>query len=114
MQDKHLFLISITIAVFGLLLLIFLPLNDAKKATIKELNSYPLNTNVELSGIASGIYKTKEVLIFNLTDSTGTVKIVLFSPKNIKITESQNLNIIGSVKTYKNLLEIHANSIENY
>ncbi len=112
MQDKHLFLIALILSVIGLLFLLFIPLNESKLITIKEINKLPLDSNVKIRGVINNIYKTDKILTFNLTDPTDTIKITLFNPKDINLNKNSNIEVSGIVKTYNNNLEIHANTIK--
>lgn len=111
MKDKHLFLIALILAILGLLLLIFIQKDSFKEVKIKEINSLPLESRVKLIGIVNKPYKTKKILIFNLTDSTDTIKVFLSNPKTLNLKENSKIEVSGIVKTYNNNLEIHANSI---
>ncbi|MBI4154679.1 OB-fold nucleic acid binding domain-containing protein [Candidatus Woesearchaeota archaeon] len=111
MKDKHIFLIALIFSIIGLLLLLITPIEDFKEITIKEINSLPLESKVKIQGLIDSIYKNK-VLTFNLTDQTGTTKVVLFNPKSLNLNNNDKIEVQGIVKTYKNSIEIHAKSIK--
>ena len=112
MQDKKLFLLAIILAIVGLILLIILTSINEKTTDIKEVNKLPLETKVNLMGKINNIEKSKDVTKFNITDETGTIKGIIFNSKSLKLVENRLFEINGIVKTYKDSIEIHVNSIK--
>ena len=104
---------TVILAALGLLLLIFFPFNSIKEVTIREISGLPLDTSIKIQGIITGVYKTKEVMIFNVTDQTSTVKVVLFKPGNTKLADNLKIEVTGIIKAYKNSVEIHAIDLKN-
>lgn len=112
MQDKKLFLLAIILAVVGLILLIILTSINEKTTNISEVNKLSLETKVNLMGKINNIEKSKDTTKFNITDETGTIKGIIFNSKSLKLTENKQFEIKGIVKTYKDSVEIHVNSIK--
>jgi|SRR3989344_9660396 len=110
MQDKKLFLLAIIIAILGLILLIILTSINEKTTEISEVKKLQLDSKVNLIGKLTNIEKSKDVTKFNITDETGTIKGIIF--KSLELRENKLFEIKGVVKTYKNSIEIHVNSIK--
>ena len=113
MDNKTLSIISLTIAIIGILILLILS-NTIKPESIKikNLDDTYLNKKVEIQGKIQSIktYKESNFQIITINDSTGKIDITIDNP--INITKNQTIIAIGKVTEYKNNLQIQAEKIQ--
>jgi len=106
---KNLFKISLIISITGIILLLFLAdALEPKLIKIEKINDKILNKKVKIQGTISQIQDKETFQILSIKDETKTID-VLCDCKNIE--NNQEVIVIGSVKEYKQTLQIQADKI---
>jgi len=104
--------ISFAVSVIGILLLLFLSSTiPPKKLSIIDINNNHLNKRVQVQGTIFSIktYQDSDFQVISIKDQTGSIDIT--TNKIFNITKSQQINVIGKVKEYKQNLQIQADKI---
>ena len=108
---------TLSISLFGILLLLFLSeILSPKPINIENINNKLLNKKVQVQGQIFNIrtYEDSNFQIISIKDETGKIDIT----KEIRITgrakplaNNQNILVIGKIKEYKQYLQIQADKI---
>ncbi len=107
--------ITLTIALLGILLLLFL-INTLhpKSIEIDKITNKLLNKNIQIQGEIFNIknFKESNFQVISIKDKTGKIDITLNKITNLK--ENQKISAIGKVKEYNQYLQIQADNIIVY
>lgn len=104
--------ISLSISLFGILLLLFLINTLQPKLTdIENINDKLLNKKVQVQGTISNIkaYKNSNFQVITIKDPTGEIDIT--TSQILNLTKEQNITVIGVINEYKQNLQIQAEKI---
>jgi len=116
MHNKTILKISLTISIIGIILLLILA-NTIHPAElkIKEITIKYLDKKIQTKGIITSIktYKESNFQILTINDNNKSIDITLNPIQNF--TKNQTIRVIGTLKQYKENLQIQADKIvENY
>ena len=104
--------ISFIISITGILFLSFLA-NSLKPEPIKieNISNRLLNKKVQVSGTITSIktYQDSNFQVISISDATG--KIDITTNKILKLKKDQKITVSGTVKEYKQYLQIQTNKI---
>lgn len=117
MNEAKLTKISFTGAFLGLIVLYFLVTQIYSfHVNIGEVDSSYVGRTVNITGVITGMTRSRGNVFFDLKDNTGKIKVVLWkdtlellelSGVNInEIRDENELNIVGNVQLYKGELEV--------
>jgi len=70
-----------------------------------------VDKNVKIHGTVSSFRITSSVLMLDVRDETGTIKVVAFDKEDFEADKDQAVEVIGKVKEYQGALEIEAKNI---
>ncbi len=103
---------TLSISLIGILLLLFLSETLAPKLiNIEDINNKLLNKKTKVQGQIFNIrtFEDSDFQIISIKDSTGKIDITLDNPTNL--ANNQNITVIGTIKEYKQYLQIQADKI---
>ncbi len=103
---------TLSITLIGILLLLFLSeVLTPKLINIKDINNKLLNQKTKVQGQIFNIrtFEDSDFQILSIKDNTGKIDITLDNV--INITNNQNITVIGTIKEYKEHLQIQADEI---
>ena len=103
---------TLTISLFGILLLLFLSDTLSPKQTnIGNITSKFLDKKIIVHGQITNIrtFEESNFQIISIKDKTGEINIILNKPLNL--TNKNNITILGTVQKYNQSLQIQANKI---
>lgn len=104
MEDKHLKMISLAIAVAGALGLAVISLqNEYTPANIYEINEKMLGKKIYVNGTVISFSETENAVFMTL-ENGGRIKAVFFD--RVYAKKGSNAVVYGKVNIYKNELEI--------
>jgi DNA/RNA endonuclease YhcR with UshA esterase domain len=102
--------ISITIAIIGLIILIYFSMYQKQEMLeIKSLDYNYLNKKVILNGSIKKIRDYDNIRVIDFQDKTGSIEVLIDKKMNLKA--NQTLVISGKIEEYKGNLEIRLNRI---
>ena len=78
---------------------------------ISNISSSFIDKSVKVQGKIIAIKKTPSVLILDIQDDTGSIKVIGFNDEESELNKGQLVEIFGNVMEYKGLLEIEAKKI---
>ena len=108
-----LFKISLSCSLVGIFIVLLLAETlDASIIEIKDINQRLLERNVKIVGTINSVYEGSDMLIINVEDGSGEIKVVLFNKGDFSLSKGDNIEIDGKVTEYEGELEINANSVE--
>ncbi len=106
--------IILTIALLGIILLLFLNHQiQPKIISISNITSSLIDERVSIIAniIKITTFKENTFQILTLQDKTGKIEATLFSNEKLKINKTQEYQIIGRIETYKNETQINIDKI---
>lgn len=112
MQNKSLLKISLTIGITGIFILLILAnTKEPIKLKIKEINYIYLDKKIQTQGEITSIrsYKESDFQITTIQDSTGKIDI---TSEITNIKKNQTIKVIGTIKKYKDNLQIQSDKID--
>ena len=114
MEDNKLVKIAISASIFGLVLLYYATIViEAKSYSISQIDKSMTDHNVKIKGKITNILKTEKVLILNVKDDSGSIKVASFDPgESSEIKNGSNIEVTGKVSLYQNKIEVIADSIK--
>ncbi len=112
MNNKSLLKISLTISIIGILILLILA-NTIKpeELKIKDISNKYLDKKIQTKGEITSIkiYKESNFQVITVSDKSYKIDSTLNNIQNLTI--NQSITLIGTVKKYKNNLQIQAEKI---
>ena len=120
LKQEHILLkITLLISLLGVLLLIiisnYLPKQASSSTLISSLEELPEGTAVIVSGTISSVIDTPSILILQVKDTSGTIKVIADKDHlETKLTKNAQIEVEGTLKTYKDEREIQASHIKVY
>ncbi len=117
MEEKTLFKLAIVTSLIGLFIMIIMAENlNAPDISAAAIDKGMISKNVKLTGTLASKKDFKSLVIFNVTDSSGSINVIIYK-KSGKFGSSgfrkgDLLEIEGFVKEYNKMLEIEANYIK--
>lgn len=109
----NLFKVSLSCSLIGIfLILIMADALDLSLIKIKDIDDRMFERNVKIVGIVNSVYANNNILIINVEDDTGKMKVVVFEKGEFNLSKGSIVEIKGRVIEYNGELEINANSIE--
>lgn len=113
MNEKNLFKIAITCSIIGILILLFITDKiEVKYTSILDINKSLMDKEVKIGGQITNIKETPGLYIVDVRDSTGKITVVIFKEELLNLTKNQLIEVLGTVTTYKNKIEINAKQIK--
>ena len=111
---QYLFKIALISAILGTILLIFLSNTlEPKLIEIKDIDAQKINSFVKVSGNITNIKDVENMLIINITDKSGSIKVILYrGDEIISLNKGMQIVVAGRIIEYKSQLEIEANSVK--
>ena len=116
MTDKIIYL-ALVVSITGLLILAYVSeFLEPPITRIESINLNSLGKNVHISGAVTRVYEFKGgSKVITLDDNTSSVDVYLTYDvsKSFNISNSEKLDIIGTVEIYNNKLEIRVDNVNN-
>ncbi|MEK6852575.1 MAG: exodeoxyribonuclease VII large subunit [Nanoarchaeota archaeon] len=111
MQTPLLIKISLTTAIVGLILLIYLSQNlEPKIISISEVNFEMLDNYVKITGTITEVRQTQGLYIFEVGDISGKITATYFKDKIIdksfEFSIGDEVEILGKVSEYEKEIQI--------
>ncbi len=108
-----LFKVTLSCSLIGVFLILLMAETlDLSVIKIKDINEGMLERSVKITGIVNSVYDNNNVLILNVEDDTGEIKVVVFEKGEFNLSKENIVEVNGRVVEYKGELEINANFIE--
>jgi len=108
-----LFKISLSCSLVGIFIVLLLAETlDASIIEIKDINQRLLERNVKIVGTINSVYEGNDILIMDVEDDTGKIKVVVFEKGEFNLSKGDAVEVKGKVVEYEGELEINANSVE--
>ena len=112
MEEGILLKIALVSSLIGILLLSFIEEKiSLKESNITMIDYSLLENHVKVKGAAVNIKDLENILIFDLKDNNGKIKVIAFKKNKLKIKKDSILEVEGIVKEYNNELEVEAKKI---
>ena len=112
MDEQGLLKVALICALTGILVLIFISNTiEIKQYQIKDITKKMLDKDVQVTGEITRITETPGLYIFDIKDKTGTITAIVFKEGPIELEKNQEITLQGTVKEYKDKLEIVAEQI---
>jgi len=110
MEEKTILRIALGTSLVGVLFLLlicnFLEIDLIK---INEISEELIDENIKIKGKVTNVKETPKVLLFDLEDMTGKIKVIVFSEEAIDL--KPYVTVEGTVTEYKGELEVNAKRI---
>lgn len=111
MQEKNLLRVAILCSIIGILILIIISKNiEPQKLNINQITKEHIGQPIQTEGTIFSIKTAEEFTILEIKDKTGKIKVMAF--QNLTLTKNNKVLIEGTVKEYKDELEIEADKIK--
>ncbi|MAG78686.1 hypothetical protein CL616_04965 [archaeon] len=111
MEEKTLLRIALITSFLGIFSLFFLcEFMEMDLTKISEIDELLLDKKVKVEGEVSNVKETSSMLLFDIKDESGKIKVVVFSDKKIDLDEF--VSVEGKVMEYEGEMEISAEKIE--
>lgn len=112
MEEKTLLKIALICSIVGVFIIfIFADRLEPSLVSISGISQSFVDKDVKIQGTVSSFRVTSSVLMLDVRDETGSIKVVAFDKEDFKADKNQAVEIIGKVKEYNNVLEIEAKNI---
>ncbi len=109
----NLFKIALIFSLIGIFIILVMANNqDISKTDIKNINRELLGKDVKVEGEVESLYEGGDFLIITVSDNTAKIKVVIFDKNSFRLSEGEDVEVIGEVEEYKGSLEINADFVE--
>ena len=114
MDEKTLLKIALIGSLIGILLIMFVEEKlGVQDAVISSLSKDSVDQEITLKGKVSSLRNTPSVVLFDLADKSGKIKVVAFKDgKNVSLKLNDVVEVSGTVKEFKSSLELEAKTIK--
>ena len=114
MDEKNLLKVALICGLIGIFIILILSNNLEPSSTkISDISSSFVDQTVKIQGELSSIKITSSVVMLDIKDDTGVIKVVSFDQDILDLNKGETVEIIGDVTEYKGVLEIEAKSIKS-
>lgn len=111
MDEKNLFKIALLCSLTGILIILLISDNlEVPIIKVYEINRDLIDKQIKTSGKINQLRYMPGIVIFNIKDETGEIKVITFE-EDVDLKNNQEILIEGTIKEYKNYLEIEAKQI---
>src|SRR3989344_6158724 len=101
-----LFKISLSCSLVGVfIILLMTEILDLSRIEIKDINEEMLERNVKIIGVANSVYEGNDILIMDVEDDTGKIKVVVFEKGEFNLSKGDAVEVKGKVVEYEGELE---------
>ncbi len=112
MDEKTLLKVALVCSIVGVFIIfIFANRLEPSLVNISGISKSFAEQDVKVRGTVVSSKITSSVLMFDLQDETGKIKVVAFDKDDFKAGNDQRIEVLGRVKEYKGVLEIEAKKI---
>ena len=112
MHEKTLEKISLIISIIGILIvLIISETYNLKTISISLIDESFIDKSVKVEGYITEVRSAKEIIVFNLKDSSDEIKVIIFDNYDLPLFKGQKISVIGKIQQYKGDLEIIADEV---
>lgn len=113
MKEKNLLKIALVTSLIGIfIILIVTEKADLFGYSIAKIDKSFVDRDVRIEGEIVKIKETPGLLILDVRDETGSIKVVAFKEEKIELKKGNKIEIEGKVREYRNELEIEAIAIK--
>ena len=112
MEEKTLLKIALVCSIVGVFIIfIFADRLEPSLVNISSISQSLIDKDVKIRGTVSSFRITSSVLMLDVRDETGSIKVVAFDKEDFEADKGQAVEIMGKVKGYQGSLEIEAKNI---
>lgn len=112
MENKRLLNLVLIASFLGIFILLVISENvSIKESSIIQLSKEGVGKRVMVSGFISNLFETEGLYLFDLTNNSDSIKIVLFKNNETKLYNNNFVFVEGELTEYKGDLEITAKRI---
>lgn len=112
MDEKTLLKAALVCSIVGIFIIfIFADKLEPSLVNISDVSESFIDQDVKIRGTIVSSRITSSVLMFDIKDETGAIKVVAFDKEDFESGESQIVEVLGKVTEYKGVLEIEAKKI---
>lgn len=112
MEEKTLLKIALICSIVGVFIIfIFAGKLEPSLINISSISQSFIDKDVKIRGTVSSFRITSSVLMLDVRDETGVIKVVAFDKEDFEADKDQAVEVIGKVKEYQGVLEIEAKNI---
>lgn len=112
MEEKTLLKIALICSIVGVFIIfIFADRLEPSLINISGISQSLIDKDVKIRGTVNSFRITSSVLMLDVRDETGTIKVVAFDKEDFEADKSQVIEVTGTVKEYQGVLEIEAKNI---
>ncbi|MBI2667308.1 exodeoxyribonuclease VII large subunit [Candidatus Woesearchaeota archaeon] len=113
MEESTIFKLALLSSLVGIFIILLVAENlEVKLYNISSITNDNLDEKVKVNGEIISIRETPGLIIMDLKDETGVIKVILFKEGEVNINRNDKVEIIGKVIKYRNYLEIETESIK--
>jgi|TARA_Y100000310_G_scaffold202483_1_gene202683 RecJ-like exonuclease len=113
MDEKTLLKIALIGSLIGILLIMFVEEKvGVQDAVIASLSKDSIDQEISLKGKISSLRNTPAVVLFDIVDKSGKIKVVAFKENNISLKLDDVVEVSGTIIEFKNSLELEAKTIK--
>ena len=114
MEEKNLLKVALICSIIGIFIIfIFANRLEPSLISISDVSESLIDQSVKIQGAIDSIRVTPSIIILNVKDDSGSIKVVAFSQDNSELVKDQLVEILGDVTEYKGILEIEAKKISS-
>ena len=114
MDEKNLLKVALICSIIGIFIIFILSDKlEPSLIRIADVSEDIIEQSVKIQGKIVSLRNTPSVLIFDVKDDSGSIKVVAFNDGNSQLNNGQRVKILGDVTEYKGMLEIEAKKIES-
>ena len=112
MDEKNLLKVALICSIIGIIItFVFADKLEPAIMKISDVSSSLIEKNVKVQGTITSIKDSSGVLILDISDDSGSVKVVGFDSKGVILDKGDMIEVSGQVTEYKGSLEIDAKKI---
>ncbi len=112
MNNKTLLKISLIISIIGTFILLILANTlPIKQYKIKDINDNLIDKKIQIQGQITNIKNYDALKIITIKDKTASINTIYYTNNKLNLTKNQTITVIGTVREYKQELEIQADKI---
>lgn len=112
MKDSTLLSIALSCSLIGIFLLLIISEKvNLDSSNISGITEKLNNKYVKIKGTITNSRETPGLLILDVKDNTGSIKVIAFKESQINLTKNQIIEVEGKITKYQDSLEIIADKI---
>ena len=112
MHENNLLKVALMCSIVGIFVIfIFADRLEPSLISISDVSDSFIDQSVKIRGKIDSIKDGSSILILNVKDDTGSIKVVMFDGEGFELKKGEMVEVLGEVKEYRGGFEVEAKRV---